>query len=185
MEVFTMLVSDANLNELGHLDGKDVLAWLHHHQPDIAQGRTSWWENLITRVLQNMYQAESAGDRHRFARLASLTIKDAVDQGITGSNAGAVRLANLAGFYFAHGGHDDLLFDVDRLVASCLDLIEIPIERAKTQVRHWKTLPISDIRALRDAKNLVTACELIGGRVRNSHTAERLSAWLELRDQLP
>lgn len=128
-------------------------------------------------------EVESA--RRAFARLASAATDEAIDQAVMCKHEGVVRLTNLAASYFSAGGRDDALFDVNSIVDRCLDLIGVQVDAAAEQVRDWRSLSIEQIRALRNAKNLVAPCALIADRVTDRQLSDRLSSWLHLKDDLP
>jgi hypothetical protein len=175
----------AELERLSYSDREDIRAWLRQQQPGIDQGRSHWWERFIAQALQAMYLSESEAKRQRYARLAFVATEESVGQGATSPEAGAIRVANIAGFYFARGGENQALFDADRLVAQCLSLIGMSIGDARTLSNDWQSLPVADIRRLREAKNLVAACEPLAIRLGDRTLSQRLAEWLELRNDLP
>lgn len=179
-----MWIIDEALKDFGGLDTAEIRVRLRRDQPEPGAGRCFWWENTITRALNGMYRSETAAARRGFARLACAATEEAVDQAALGKREGAMRIASLAAFYLGAGGEKEL-FDVDSVVARCLDLIEVPFEVAVEQVRDWRALPIEQIRTLRDAKNLIAPCALIADRVTDRALLDRLSAWLHLRGDLP
>ncbi|HYN93016.1 MAG TPA: hypothetical protein VES42_04120 [Pilimelia sp.] len=180
-----MQVSDTALRYLGSLDPAEVRVWLRQHQPVSDVDKRFWWEIVTTRALQGMYQSTIESERHAFARLASVATAEAMDQAMMGKCRGAIRIANLAASYFAGGGGDAALFDVNSTVALCLDLIEVPLDLATEQVRDLRALPIERVRALRDAKNLIAACVPIANRLTDQRIIDRLSDWLHLQNDLP
>lgn len=139
----------------------------------------------MTQALHGMYQADSDAARREFARLAHTTTDGAVRQAAMSEREGAIRIANLAVFYLSADNVDDAPFEVDSIVAECLDLIEISLDVATEQAKGWKALPLEQIRRLRTAKNLLNPCQRLGDRVTDPALKSRLSGWLRILDSLP
>jgi hypothetical protein len=180
-----MRVGDGDLVDLRRRNDTEVRTWLWQHQPAVGDDRAYWWENLMTLALQGMYLAESDSNRRDYAGLAYVATGEAISQSVMSERDGVIRMANLAAFYLSAGRVDDPPFDVDSIVARCLDLLDVPLDVAMEQVKNWKVLPVEQLRVLRAAKNMLMPCERISDRVTSPDLIDRLSGWLTILAALP
>lgn len=174
---------------LAMLEG-EVLQHLRDRQPSEAASRSSWWEQVATSLLANVYDTNIAIDtRTRCARLAGAVVVDLPsDDRVLGAMASKVRLAHLVA-YMSHDpqlrNHLAGVADVEELVTEILEAITAEPARVMQISRNWQSLPVSEIRELRRIKNLLRPCMELAGEIRSASLTSRLSEWSEIPAMLP
>jgi hypothetical protein len=179
------LLDEAALRNLAGRDADEVRSWLRRHQPDSDADRRFWWENTMTRALQETYGAATPPERDRYAHLVAIAIEEAVAGSAMSAREGVIRAGNLAAFQTQRRGHLPASLAPDRLVRQAISLLGVSVEEARQSVAVWRSLPIAEIALLRWARNVISAVAPLLDEVRDPDVRDDLARWVDLRDQLP
>ncbi|MDH6117301.1 hypothetical protein ABH930_001714 [Kitasatospora sp. GAS204A] len=183
-----MLPLDAEkIHDLLEMDGDSQRRWLVAGQPSVVGERHYWWEAVTTIALSGLYDAAPASpDELKYALLAMRSTEGAMAQHVVARTDGLIRISYLASRYGRDAGNDiRSILDPDQLASDCLASIELPYEVVLQALDDWRSLPRSEILALRKVKKVISAVAVLIPHVSDGELRDNVLRWLEIRDLLP
>lgn len=130
-------------------------------------------------------QAEQGEGRRAWAETAMYALARAEAAGLDGVTANVSRFNLRAHLIDSLGATRSPLLNPDSLAMDILAALPVELEDAAEWAPDWRQRPHTQIRVLRQCKNLLAPAHIIRSHLSATPTARALDQWLALRARLP